>query len=121
MKISRWHSQLSVLVMLSLCAISNAAEPPRLASNPFARPPSAVTITELPVVREDGSTQVIDLRATMVGSRDKLANVAGRILRPGDEVQGYKLLLVFEDRAVFSRAGNRLTIYVKPDLEDDDE
>lgn len=113
--------KISHLALLLLCATGTAAEPPRLANNPFARPPSAVTIPERPIVRADGSTQEIDLRATMVGSRDKLANVAGRILRPGDEVQGYKLLLVFENRAVFSRAGNRLTIYVKPDLEDDDE
>ena len=121
MKIAHWHSRLSVLAMLLLCTTGNAAEPPRLSKNPFARPPSAVTMPERPIVRDDGSTQEIDLRATMVGSRDKLANVAGKILRPGDEVQGYKLLLVFEDRAVFARAGNRLTIYVKPDLENDDE
>jgi len=98
-----------------------AAEPPRLAYNPFTRPPSVVTMPDRSLVRPDGSTQALDLRATLVAMSDRLANVAGRILRPGDEVQGYTLLKVYEDRAVFTRNGDRLTIYVKPDLEENDE
>jgi len=108
-------------LLLALCVAATAAEPPRLAHNPFSRPPSQVTIPDRLRERPDGSTQELDLRATLVASRDKLANVGGKILRPGDEVQGYTLLQVFEDRAVFTREGNQLTIYVKPNLEQDDE
>ncbi|MDH3613690.1 MAG: hypothetical protein OES10_10455 [Gammaproteobacteria bacterium] len=107
--------------LLTLCVAAGAAEPPRLTHNPFTRPPSQVTIPDRLLERPDGSTQELDLRATLVASRDKLANVAGKILRPGDEVHGYTLLQVFEDRAVFTREGNQLTIYVKPNLEQDDE
>jgi len=98
-----------------------AAEQPQLAHNPFARPPSEVAAPVRALMRTDGSKQEIDLRATMVASKDKLANVAGKILRPGDEVQGYTLVRVYEDRAIFRREGNRLTVYVKPDLQKDDE
>ena len=98
-----------------------AAEPAPLAHNPFSRPPSAVPRDVAPLINEDGTSQQIDLRATMVASNDRLANVAGRTLRPGDEMQGYTLVEVLEDRAIFLRAGKRLTIYVKPDLVEDNE
>lgn len=112
---------LIVATALALTAATNADEPPRLTHNPFARPPSEVAIPERPLMRSDGTLLPLELRATLVGENDKLANVAGKIIRPGDEVNGYTLLQVFENRAVFRNAGKRLTIYVKPDLEEDDE
>lgn len=110
-----------MLAVLLHSQVVCANEPPRLSNNPFTRPPSEVTIPIRTQPGRDGATQELDLRATMVGSRDKLANVAGKTLRPGQEVQGYTLLQVYEDRAVFAREGSRLTVYVKPDLEEDDE
>ena len=112
----RWATLLALLATAAL-----AAEPTPLEHNPFSRPPSAVPRDVTPFIAEDGTAQDIDLRVTMVASNDRLANVAGRTLRPGDEMQGYKLLRVYEDRAVFVRAGRRLTVYVKPDLVEDDE
>lgn len=99
----------------------NAAEPPALENNPFSRPPSAVTIPARRAERLDGPVQELDLRATIVTTRSRLANVAGRTLRPGEEVQGYTLVQVFEDRAVFAGHGKQLTIYVKPDADEDDD
>lgn len=110
---------LLVLAMLSGVSLS-AQEALPLANNPFSRPPSAVTIETRPMLTPDGTIQTIDLRATMVAANNGLANVAGKILRPGDDAQGYTLLQVFEDRAIFSREGKRLTVYVKPELADDD-
>ena len=69
----------------------------------------------------DGLDGTIELTATLVGAKYKLANVAGRIIRLGEEVGGYRLIEVHEDHAVFSRAGNRTTVYVKPDLVESDE
>ena len=112
--------QLPVAALL-LGSIANANEPPTLRGNPFARPPSVVTAPRLSEPGVDGDPSGLDLRATMVGSRDRLANVAGKTLRPGDDYQGYTLVQVLEDRAVFARAGKRLTVFVKPELEEDDE
>jgi hypothetical protein len=109
------------LLAVLIAADGLAAEPALLLHNPFSRPPLLVTRASNPVVAEDGSVRMLDLRATMVSTTDRLANVAGRTLRPGDEVQGYTLLQVFEDRAIFAREGARLTLYVKPELVDDDE
>ena len=121
MNIMKFKRTSIILATFALTALTRAAEPPSLAHNPFARPPSEVAIPARPLLRTDGTTLPLDLRATLVSSNDKLANVAGKVIRPGDEVDGYTLLQVFEDRAVFRKAGNRLTIYVKPDLEEDDE
>ena len=55
----------------------------------------------------------------MVSTGDRLANVGGRVLRPGDEVSGSKLLRVYEDRAVFLSNGKEVTVHVKPGLDDD--
>ncbi len=112
---------LVTLVALLLAAAAGASEPPTLRSNPFARPPSVVTAPILSEARLDGDPSGLELRATLVSTQNRLANVGGKTVRPGDEVQGYKLLQVFEDRAVFARQGKHLTIVVKPDLEENDE
>ena len=110
-----------VAVVFLFSSGAGATEPPALRSNPFARPPSVTPAPTLSAARIDSGDSGLELRATMVGTRGKLANVAGKTLRPGDEYLGYTLVQVFEDRAVFLREGRRLTVYVKPDLEETDE
>ena len=97
------------------------ADPLELRHNPFARPPSVVTIVDREARRPQESSIEPVVLATLVASRDRLANVDGRILRPGDEIYGYTLVRVFENRAVFERQGNPITVYVKPQLEESDE
>lgn len=110
-----------ILAAPLLCPVAAANEAPRLSHNPFARPPSETTIPMRTQPGRAGVTQELELRATMVSSNSKLANVGGRTVRPGDDVRGYTLVQVFEDRAVFSRGDKRLTLYTKPDPEEDDE
>ena len=72
-------------------------------------------------VRDDGDStpETPPLQATMVGPVNRLANVGGRILKPGDDYQGYRLLTIHEDSVVFERRGETMTIYVKsPDTDD---
>jgi len=110
-----------VLTALLQSSLVWASDAPRLSHNPFTRPPSEATVPTSTQPGRDGVTQELDLRATMVASNSKLANVGGRTVRPGDDVHGYTLLQVFEDRAVFSRGDKRLTLYTKPDPEEGDE
>ncbi len=109
------------LLPVFVCTSTWATEPASLRHNPFSRPPSEAVNDPGIGPAWGGTERDVDLRATMVASNGKLANVAGRILRPGDEINGLTLLEVFEDRAVFASDGRRLTIYVKPELVDDDE
>ena len=95
-------------LLMAFSAIAEPTEPPPLAHNPFARPPSDALALR-PVANRPGSAlaRPIDLRATMVGTHHTLASVEGKILRPGVEIHGCTLVQVFEDHAVFSRAGKR--------------
>ncbi len=119
------NGHMGKLALILLAVLSTAhvhgKDPAPLSHNPFVRPPSTVTIDRRPSLAADGSIQVINLQATMVVSNKGLANVGGQILRPGDEIDGYTLLRVFEDRAIFSRNGKRLTVFVKPEMEADDD
>lgn len=99
------------------CALAD--EPPMLRHNPFARPPSAMTMPETTSGRPQDPTQAPVLLATMVAGRDRLANVDGSTLRVGDEIYGYRIVRILEDRAIFERQGVRTTVLVKPQLEQD--
>ncbi len=91
--------------------------PPALRNNPFSRPPSNVIVDDRVSPRaEDADSEPLELQATMIGTVNRLANVDGRILKPGDEIHGHMLVAVHERYAVFRRNGKDTTVYVKPQL-----
>lgn len=97
-------------------------EPPALSHNPFSRPSSNETLDlGRAIDRDDRNGTSLDLQATMVGNVRKLANIAGRILQPGDEIDGYELTAVHERYAVLERDGRTTIIYVKPLVAEDDD
>lgn len=111
-----------VLLWMSSLNAAAAAEPATLTHNPFSRPPS----TQLSPRDGDGERapspdRPFDVLATMVTNGKGMIDVDGRIYRPGDEIQGYTLITVFEDRAVFTNRGSRLTIFVRPQPEDESD
>jgi hypothetical protein len=112
----------ALLATTWLPAASANDEPPALAHNPFSRPSAEANNIDRGVVdiaARSGST--LTLTATMIGPVVQLANVAGRILKPGDEVHGYLLVSIHEGHAVFKKDGKLTTLYVKPQpVEDDD-
>ncbi len=117
------YRAIGLAVLSALLPIAHAAdEPPALAHNPFSRPPSEVIRSERgPIERGDDTGVALELQATMVGKVSELANVAGRILKPGDEIQGYVLVAVHEEYAVFKRDSRTITVYVRPNLAEDNE
>lgn len=116
---------LAITLAVSILATSPVAslaadQPPDLAHNPFSRPPSAVIRPLRPIVEnEDGTEPGLPLLATMVGHVNRLANVGGRIMKAGDDYEGYRLLAIYEDHAVFERNGQRTSVYVRTALSDD--
>ena len=96
--------RLVLIITTLLCAHTVFAEPPPLRNNPFSRPPA-------PLVRDvirpdsDASTTPLIVIATMVSSTGAFANIEGQVLRPGQDINGYVLKHVYEDRAVFERDG----------------
>jgi len=105
---------------LLLAVTATASEPPALKNNPFSRPPTPEFVAEVQFDDEPNNTPLL-LVATIVSSHEAFANVDGTVLRPGDEIDGYLLKHVYEDHAVFARNGDELTVYVKPELDEDDE
>ena len=103
-------------------SVAIADEPPALSHNPFSRPSSNETLDLGRVTDSDSrnGTSLV-LRATMVGNVRKLANIAGHILQPGDEIEGYKLIAVHERYAILERNGRKTIIYVKPLVAEDDD
>lgn len=113
---------LTVLMLLApTVASATNDEPPALRNNPFARPPSEVIVSATsPITAEPVSNEPLELQATMIGTVSKLANVGGKVLKPGDKIQGYVLVEIHERYAVFERNGKQTTVYVKPlQVEDD--
>lgn len=114
---------LAVMVFLptGVLLADDHERPPDLQHNPFSRPSSEVL---RPLRAEPGRDReaglMPKLQATMIGSKNKLANVGGRILKRGDEVEGYLLVAIHEQYVVFRRNGEDIRMYVKP-LADDDE
>ena len=98
-----------------------ASEPAVLANNPFSRPPALVASAGSPTDSLDGPSRMIDLRATMVGKSGRYAMIGNRVIRPGEEIDGYTLQQVFEDRAVFAVGGKRFTVNVRPERKNDDD
>lgn len=110
------------LILLMSVEAAQSAEPAPLVNNPFNRPSSlAVAGAASADASESGIGQLIDLRSTMVGDTVTLANVAGRILHPGDIIGDFELLRVFEDRAVFNYNGKVITVLVKPPPDETDD
>jgi hypothetical protein len=108
-------------LVLLVGAGAHAAEPPPLRHNPFARPSTLISNGDPAGPNAARLSNEIALRATMVGARSALADVGGKIIRPGESVNGLRLVRVFDDRAEFEVNGNRLIVYVRPATESDDE
>lgn len=112
----------AVLLLLATLRAYAADVPPALSHNPFTRPPSESIRADRSIVEnDDGSGPTLALLATMVGPTSGLANVAGQILKPGDEIEGYKLIDVYEEYAIFLRDGRSMKVYVNPKMAEVDD
>ena len=112
--------RIAVTLAFLLPTAALCGEPPPLENNPFSRPPAPVIREEMRADANPTSTPLIVI-ATMVSTDSAFANVEGQVMRPGQEINGYLLKRVYEDRAIFERNGDELTVFVKPELEEDDE
>lgn len=111
---------LIIIAVMALGSASAQEAPPELRNNPFSRPPSDVIVDDrLSASTEEVETSTIELQATMTGGTTSLANVGGRILKTGDVVNGWRVAEIHEQYAVFERAGNAMTVFVKPLFADD--
>ena len=89
-----------------------------LQSNPFAQP-----FVEKPEQRgsvqepEPSALEGLQLRAIMTAGSESLANVGGKIVGIGEEIEGYRLVTVDHEQAVFSKHGKLITLTLKQEAE----
>ncbi len=117
------HPKWLILGFLAFGLDVAADEPRGLKNNPFHRPDIDETprIVQVDEDASESSLPELDLRITLIAGRERLARVGDALLRPGDDVDGYTLVRVYENYAVFERRGREVTVHVKPGLLTEDE
>jgi hypothetical protein len=92
-------------------ACQAAASAGILHRNPFAHP---LPESSQPVPDTAGSAPAssapLELRGTMLAGRDSLANIGGRIVGIGQEVDGYRIVSIHERRIVVEKNGDQRTL-----------
>ncbi len=91
---------------------------PELGTNPFSMPKGATSGGRSSagsggVTLEDYGR---DLRAVLVGRSGTLVNIGGRVIGAGEEVEGYRLVSVRGDTAVFLIEGRQVEINIGEEL-----
>ena len=76
-----------------------------LRSNPFLQPAQLSAGDAGARQQADPRAGVLELRATMVAGRHSQANIGGVIIGLGGEVNGYRLVEVFQRHVVLDRDG----------------
>jgi len=107
------HFILSIFALPVLFAGAVVAEETvyMLQSNPFARPFVEKSTKAKPILApEPSSLKDFGLRATMVTKGASFANVGGMILGIGEEIEGYRLVSVEDQKAVFSKGDEFITL-----------
>ena len=106
-------TRLVMLLAALACAQGRAdTDAPHLHINPFQPPPQA-TADSGAGGRESGSA--LEVRGVMVAGEHSLANIGGRIIGLGQEIGGYRLILVTEDKVVLAHGNLRRTLALRTD------
>ena len=119
---NRFHTKARATFLLVLTAGLQSPAPVAdtagaLQNNPFKRP--VFDTRSLPGPKDNGlaTGSELDIRAILAAGRNSLVNVAGNIIRVGQEHEGFRLISVEERAVVFNKDGERLRI----ELDQEDE
>lgn len=99
-------------------ASGQKAEPPKLTANPFSRPKNLAS-KRAPGPNTAGRTSVGNdrgLRAVLSGGNGGLANIGGALIETGSLFDGYLLMRIERDTAIFMRGGEEIRIEIGEDL-----
>lgn len=99
------------IALLSLAALLGARpaladDAPTLANNPFLRP----QLVERAPAADPAASPLLELRAILSAGDASRVDVGGHIVGVGEEVNGYRLISVSEDGAVFEHAGRSIHV-----------
>jgi len=97
-------------------AVANAQ---RLQRDPFQAPADLSDPTSVAGSSARPQAVEVEIRGILFAGGEALVNFGGEIIGPGEEVNGYRLLQVEEERAVFQRGDEIITLSLYPDAEDE--
>ena len=105
---------LTVLLNILFFSMCYANDSSVLNTNPFIKPNSLLVNTNSNNSNADKqySQTEIQLHATLYSEDQSLANVNGKIIFVGEEINGYKLISVGEGVAIFKKNGEEITLSV---------
>lgn len=108
----------AALLTLATSACASALADSGLRHDPFARPALA---TQVAAMRQTGTAGSPDLAPTwnpplvavVVAGSDSLVNIDGAVVRMNEEIDGYRLVAVREQEAVFQQGRKRIVLKMR--------
>ena len=108
-----------VAFAIGLVLLTTTASAERLNRNPF-RPPTE--FLEATAAEPGGPTLAPgtrpEIRGILLAGKQSLVNLGGKVIGVGESANGYRLLEVGEEHAVFERGDEVITLSLYPDKED---
>jgi hypothetical protein len=111
---------LGLVAVLAGVAESSFSQAEKLQHDPFARPAlTGLQNAKQAEPRGNGKATAavpkpkLNLLAVMVAGANSIANVDGVMVRIGDQVNGYRLVEVYESNAVFEKNKARFSVSIR--------
>jgi hypothetical protein len=111
-------SQFCLSVLLAAPLIAGAAD---LLRNPFDPPAEfrAASVSGSAATRAGQQNNEMRVSGILLAGDEVYVSIAGSVVVPGEEVNGYILIEAAEDRAIFQRGDELLTLTLYPENQDE--
>lgn len=108
-----------VIYVALVVLVTMAANAERLRRDPFQPPAEFADAVARPNALTGRTGGKLEVRGILLAGDQSLVNLGGEIIGPGEEANGYLLLEVAEDHAVFQRGEEIVTLSLDPEEEDE--
>jgi len=108
-----------VVWVIVVVLVTMAANAERLSRDPFLPPEEFTDAPTRPDALTGSRGFKPEIRGILVAGGKSLVNLGGEIIGPGEEANGYLLLEVGDEHAVFQRGDEIVTLSLYPDQDDE--
>lgn len=108
-----------IVWVAAVALVTLAANAQRLQRDPFQPPADFGNATTGNDLSARPQAIEVEIRGILFAGGQSLVNFGGQIIGPGEEVNGYRLLQVEEEHAVFQRGDEIITLSLYPDAGDE--
>ena len=108
----------AIVGLLPVATLAEESNLLALQNNPFTRPEVLKAKPAPPPTQQRAAVVPekleFELSATMVSGIMPMVVVNGELLGIGDRIEGFELIAVMEGKAIFTRAGKKISLEVNP-------